>query len=75
MHTLIKCIKIVTVRERNRLINQIKDGIKMAVFKSYLRKLARDLKDLRAALKEKDYEKAEKLLDNLIADTQADIED
>lgn len=52
-----------------------KDGIKMAVFKSYLRKLARDLKDLRAALKEKDYEKAEKLLDNLIADTQADIED
>jgi hypothetical protein len=48
---------------------------KSAVFKSYLRKLARDLKDLKAALKEKDYEKAEKLLDNLIADTQADIED
>ena len=40
-----------------------------------MRKLAMDLKDLKAALKEKDYEKAEKLLDNLIADTQADIED
>lgn len=47
----------------------------MAVFKSYLRKLARDLKDIKAALKSKDYERAEKLLDNLIADTKADIED
>lgn len=75
MHTLNKCIIIVTVREGKRLIKHIKDGIEMAVFKSYLRKLARDLKDLRAALKDKDYEKAEKLLDNLIADTQADIED
>lgn len=47
----------------------------MAVFKSYLRRLIRDLKDLRTALKEKDYEKAEKLIDDLIEDTQSDIED
>lgn len=47
----------------------------MAVFKSYLRRLIRDLKDVRAALKAKDYEKAEKLIDDLIEDTQSDIED
>lgn len=47
----------------------------MAVFKSYLRKLIRDLKDLKKALNEKDYEKAEMLLDILIQDTQNDIED
>lgn len=47
----------------------------MAVFKSYLRRLMRDLKDLREALKNKDYEKAEKLIDDLIEDTQKDIED
>lgn len=47
----------------------------MAVFKSYLRKLIRDLKDLKKALNEKDYEKAETLLDILIQDTQNDIED
>lgn len=47
----------------------------MAVFKSYLRRLIRDLKDLKEALKERDYEKAEKLLDDLIEDTQKDIED
>lgn len=47
----------------------------MAVFKSYLRRLIRDLKDLKAALKEKDYAKAEKLVDDLIEDTQKDIED
>lgn len=47
----------------------------MAVFKSYLRRLIRDLKDLKAALKSKDYEKAEKLIDDLIEDTQKDIED
>lgn len=47
----------------------------MAVFKSYLRRLMRDLKDLREALKSKDYEKAEKLIDDLIEDTQKDIED
>lgn len=47
----------------------------MAVFKSYLRKLVRDLKDIREALKAKDYERAEKLVDTLIEDTQSDIED
>ena len=47
----------------------------MAVFKSYLRRLIRDLKDLKAALKSKDYEKAERLVDDLIEDTQKDIED
>lgn len=47
----------------------------MAVFKSYLRRLMRDLKDLEKAIKEKDLEKAEKLVDDLIEDTQKDIED
>lgn len=47
----------------------------LAVFKSYLRRLIRDLKDLKTALKAKDYEKAEKLVDDLIEDTQKDIED
>ena len=47
----------------------------MAVFKSYLRRLIRDLKDLKAALESKDYEKAERLVDDLIEDTQKDIED
>lgn len=47
----------------------------LAVFKSYLRRLMRDLKDLKAALKAKDYDKAEKLVDDLIEDTQKDIED
>lgn len=47
----------------------------MAVFKSYLRRLMRDLKDIKEALQSKDYEKAEKLVDDLITDTQSDIED
>ena len=47
----------------------------MAVFKSYLRRLMRDLKDIKEALQAKDYEKAEKLIDDLITDTQNDIED
>lgn len=47
----------------------------MAVFKSYLRRLMRDLKDIKAALVNKEYEKAEKLIDDLIEDTQKDIED
>lgn len=47
----------------------------MAVFKSYLRRLMRDLKDIKEALQTKDYEKAEKLVDDLITDTQNDIED
>lgn len=47
----------------------------MAVFKSYLRMLILELRELKEALKQKDYEKAEKLLDVLIDDTQKGIED
>ena len=35
----------------------------MSVFKSYLRRLLQDLKDLKEVLKSKDYEKAEKMVD------------
>ena len=45
------------------------------VFKSYLRRLLQDLKDLKEVLKAKDYEKAEKMVDRLIDDTQKGIED
>ena len=47
----------------------------MAVFKSYLRMLMLKLEDLKVALKQKDYEKAEKLVDVLITETQKGIED
>lgn len=47
----------------------------MSVFKSYLRRLLQDLKDLKEVLKSKDYEKAEKIIDQLIDDTQKGIED
>jgi hypothetical protein len=47
----------------------------MSVFKSYLRRLLQDLKDLKEALKNKEYEKAEKMADKLIDDTQKGIED
>ena len=47
----------------------------MSVFKSYLRRLLQDLKDLKQALNEKDYDKAEKITSNLIDDTQKGIED
>lgn len=45
------------------------------MFKAYLRGLARHLKALKAALASKDYDLAEKLLDELIEDTQKGIED
>lgn len=45
------------------------------IFKAYQRGLLRQLVALKAARKSKDYEKAEKLLDRLIEDTKADIED
>lgn len=45
------------------------------IFKGYLRGLMRQLKTLREALKNKDYVTAEKLLDNLIEDTEKDIAD
>lgn len=47
----------------------------MSVFKSYLRRLLQDLKDLREALKNKEYEKAEEMTEKLIDDTQKGIED
>lgn len=47
----------------------------MPVFKSYLRRLIRDLKDIKKAIKEKNLEEAERLIDDLIEDTQKDIED
>lgn len=47
----------------------------MAVFKSFLRVQLRLLKELKAALANKDYESAEKLVDELIEDTQKGIED
>ena len=47
----------------------------MAVFKGYLRILMRQLKLLKKAIHEKDFELAEKLVDELIEDTQNNIED
>ncbi|MDO4438750.1 MAG: hypothetical protein Q4B86_04810 [Eubacteriales bacterium] len=47
----------------------------MRVFKSYLRGLLQDLRDLKEALKNKEYCKAEKMVDRLIDDTQKGIED
>ena len=38
----------------------------MSVFKSYLRRLLQDLKDLKEALKNKQYEQAETMVDKLI---------
>ena len=47
----------------------------MSVFKSYLRRLLQDLKDLQEVLDDEEYEKAKKMLDKLIDDTQSGIED
>ena len=47
----------------------------MSVFKSYLRGLLEDLKDLKEAIREKDLSKAERLVDKLIENTQKGIED
>lgn len=47
----------------------------MAVFKGYLRSLMRQLKALKEAMQNKEYDKAEKLIDELIEDTQNNIED
>ena len=44
------------------------------IFKSYSRLLLRDLEDVKEALKVKDYEAAEKLLNELINDTQKEVE-
>lgn len=47
----------------------------MAVFKGYLRGLMRQLKLLKKAISEQDLEQAERLIDELIEDTQHNIED
>lgn len=44
------------------------------IFKAYSRMVLRDLKDVKEALKNKDYDKAEKLIDILIEDTKKDVE-
>lgn len=44
------------------------------IFTSYSRLLLRDLKDVKEALMAKDYETAEKLVNELINDTQEDVE-
>ena len=54
----------------------VKDMIEeMAVFKGYLRSLMRQLKALKEAMKNKDYDKVDRLIDELIEDTQNNIED
>ena len=50
-------------------------GEKMAVFKGYLRSLMRQLKLLKKALDENNTDEAKKLINELIEDTQSNIED
>lgn len=45
------------------------------IFKSYLRRLLHDLKELEDAHKKDDKEKVDKIIKNLIEDTQKGIED
>lgn len=47
----------------------------MSIFKSYLRRLKRDLEDLKEIIKNEDYEKAKEKIERLIEDTQSGIED
>lgn len=53
----------------------MKEGEQMAVFKGYLRSLMRQLKLLQKAIADKDGETAQKLIAELIEDTQKNIED
>lgn len=50
-------------------------GEDMAVFKGYLRSLMRQLKLLKKALNNNDIEEAKQLINELIEDTQNNIED
>lgn len=45
------------------------------IFRGYLRGLLRELKRLRTTIHEHDFEKAEILIDELVDDTQKNIED
>ncbi len=47
----------------------------MSVFKSFLRGLLRQLVELQKAIKNKDFDQADKLVSQLIEDTQRGIED
>lgn len=53
----------------------MKVGEDMAVFKGYLRSLMRQLKQLKKAIDNNDIDEAKKLIDELIEDTQNNIED
>ncbi len=50
-------------------------GEEMAVFKSFLRSLMRQLRQLKKAIDNKDFETASKLINEVIEDTQNGIED
>ena len=47
----------------------------MAVFKAYLRKLKKDLEELKDLIKEKDTNKALKEVERLLEDTEKDLQD
>ena len=55
--------------------NRRKEAEEMAVFKSFLRSLMRQLKTLKNALEEGKTEEAKKILNEIIEDTQNGIED
>nr|WP_303040159.1 hypothetical protein [Enterocloster clostridioformis] len=59
--------------KEGKVLNEYEE--ERSVFKSYLRRLLQDLKDLKEALKNKQYEQAETMVDKLIDDTQKGIED
>ena len=66
---IVKEGKVLNNKEERNLTEE------MSVFKSYLRRLLQDLKDLKEALKNKEYERDETMVDKLIDDTQKGIED
>lgn len=66
---IVKKGKVLDNKEERKLSEE------MSVFKSYLRRLLQDLKDLKEALKNKEYERAETMVDKLLEDTQKGIED
>ena len=76
-YTLKWCI--IKIVKEGKVLNEYEEERnlteEMSVFKSYLRRLLQDLKDLKEALKNKEYEQAETMVDKLIDDTQKGIED
>ncbi len=70
---------IIKIVKEGKVLNEYEEERnlteEMSVFKSYLRRLLQDLKDLKEALKNKEYERAETMVDKLIDDTQKGIED